>query len=166
MGHSGSGKTTFLNAISGHAEYASVSGTVSINGNAVRREDIYYVPQFDQLSDIFTVRETLRNMSRLKGGAQLLGPEAREARIAQLLGILGLGQVADTRVRSLNSGQRKRVNLGVGLVSDSSILLVDEPSTGVDSVTTNTMMRHIAAAARRAWGCCDCDHPQPKRRGV
>lgn len=62
----GAGKTTLLNALSGRATYAKVSGSVTMDGRALRSDDLNYVPQFDDLNEFFTPREVLHYMSLLK----------------------------------------------------------------------------------------------------
>lgn len=64
--HTGAGKTSLLNALSGRATYAKVSGTVTMDGRALKSDDLNYVPQFDDLNEYFSPREILTYMSNLK----------------------------------------------------------------------------------------------------
>ena len=62
----GAGKTTLLNALSGRATYAKVTGSVTLKGRALSSDDLNYVPQFDDLNDMFSPRELLTYMRLLQ----------------------------------------------------------------------------------------------------
>jgi ABC-type lipoprotein export system ATPase subunit len=128
MGPSGAGKTTLLNALCGRATYARVQGDVLFNGRPMTRNDLDFVPQFDDLNDYFTVGEALTYTARFK--RRETDTEASIAeRVTKLLGILGLEKQRNMRPAQLTGGQRKRVSIGVGLVAEPAILFLDEPTT-------------------------------------
>lgn len=128
MGPSGAGKTTLLNALCGRATYARVRGTVLFNGRPMSRNDLDFVPQFDDLNDFFTVRETLTYTARFK--RKVTDTESSiSQRVDKLLRILGLEEQQNSRPGQLTGGQRKRVSIGVGLVAEPAILFLDEPTT-------------------------------------
>lgn len=62
----GAGKTTLLNALSGRATYAKVTGSLTLGGKELTSDDLNYVPQFDDLNEIFTAKEVLTYMRHLK----------------------------------------------------------------------------------------------------
>lgn len=72
-----------------------------------------------------------------------------DARIAELTTIVGLGSLRNTRVRELVGGQRKLLSVALGLVSDPSVLFLDEPTTGLDSTAAYIVVKHVADIARR-----------------
>eukprot|EP00730_Choanoeca_flexa_P007398 TRINITY_DN12326_c3_g2_i1.p1 TRINITY_DN12326_c3_g2~~TRINITY_DN12326_c3_g2_i1.p1 ORF type:complete len:1308 (+),score=386.87 TRINITY_DN12326_c3_g2_i1:37-3924(+) len=147
MGPSGAGKTTLLNALSGRATYAKVAGAVTFNGKPITRDDLDFVPQFDELSSYFTVHENVyyTGLMKRRVNEQL---EEISQRVDELLVILGLSQVAHERPTALTGGQRKRVSIAMGLVARAPILFLDEPTTGLDSAAAYTIVKYITKIAR------------------
>eukprot|EP00045_Choanoeca_perplexa_P016596 m.225179 g.225179 ORF g.225179 m.225179 type:complete len:1297 (+) comp17304_c0_seq1:154-4044(+) len=160
MGPSGAGKTTLLNALSGRATYAHVQGDVSFNGRAVTRNDLDFVPQFDELSNFFSVRENVHYTGLMKRKANE-DPDEVSHRVEELLTILGLSQVADVRPLNLTGGQRKRVSIAMGLVARAPILFLDEPTTGLDSAAAYTIVKYITKIARNTGVVCIMTIHQP-----
>lgn len=134
----GSGKTTLLNLLAGRLPAApgvtSASGTVRVNGSP-RDESTFkqlaaYVVQENSLFAHLTVRETLTFSARLRLPSSLAADEV-DARVDAVLSELGLSPaVAATRIggpfeRGISGGERKRVTIGVELVTDPSILFLD-----------------------------------------
>jgi ABC-type multidrug transport system ATPase subunit len=136
VGPSGSGKTTFLRAMSGIT--LPTSGHVTLDADpAVRRvEDLGYVPQRETLHDRLTVREALRYAAILRLDAD----EDIEARTAQVLRELDLEEQAETYVRDLSGGERRRAACGLELVGRPRVLLLDEPTSGLDPVLERRLM--------------------------
>jgi len=138
-------QTTFLNAISGRASYATVSGTVDLGGRSLTLKDVSYVPQFDSLSPSYSVTQALCYT------ASLLQAESTscDVIVRELIDILDLNAVRHTRIEKLNSGVRKRVSIGVGLLSRPLVLLCDEPTTGLDSNVAAMLVEYLIKVARR-----------------
>ena len=119
IGPNGAGKTTLLSILAG--ETRADGGTVSRPP-----EEIGWVPQQPALYGRLTVAENLRLFARLERCAEVGG--AVESMLAQI----GLGDRAGDRVETLSGGNRQRVNLAIGLLSEPQVLLLDEPSTALD----------------------------------
>jgi ABC-2 type transport system ATP-binding protein len=94
---------------------------------AVRRE-IGLAGQFAAVEPALSGRENLRLVARLFGHRR----KAAKAAAASVIEILGLGEVADRRARTYSGGQRRRLDLGASLVGAPRLLLLDEPTTGLD----------------------------------
>ncbi len=144
VGTSGSGKSTLMNALAGFKP--ATSGRVLYNGNDLYtsfeayRKSIGYVPQDDIIHRELSVYRTLDYAARLR-----LPPdttwEERNQRIAQVLQELGLDEQRDTIVGQLSGGQRKRVSIGVELLTRPSLFFLDEPTSGLDPATETRMMQ-------------------------
>jgi len=138
MGGSGAGKTSLLNALCGRAFYGDVSGTIRINGHITTIEEhkssTGFVPQDDIVHAELTVRENLIYSGRftLPRGTPM---RAIEDLADSVLANLGLSRVANSMVgdvnrRGVSGGEKKRVNIGVELMSCPSLLFLDEPTSG------------------------------------
>ena len=135
LGENGAGKTTTVEILEGHRE--RTSGDVSVLGSdpgvAGRefRDRIGIVLQQAEIELEFTVREIL----------ELYGASfSRRRDVDELIEMVELGEKADDRVGSLSGGQKRRVDLAVGLVGRPELLFLDEPTTGFDP-----------QARRRSW---------------
>ncbi len=139
MGPSGSGKTTLL-SVAG-ALLAPTAGTVRVGDEDIsglddralarfRREQVGFVFQNVNLVPFLSARENLLVVRELGGGRRDRG--ARE-RADQLLEELGLADRADNLPAQLSGGQRQRVAIGRALMNDPALVLVDEPTSSLDS---------------------------------
>jgi ABC-2 type transport system ATP-binding protein len=132
MGPNGSGKSTLLSIMAGTNSFGS--GIVEIAGKDIcedrlaARECIGYVPQESFCSHFLTGRENLWYFAGLLG----LPKSERAERIDELLEMMGLEEDADRRVAEYSGGMRKKLEIATALLSDVRILLLDEPSTGLD----------------------------------
>jgi ABC-type multidrug transport system ATPase subunit/ABC-type multidrug transport system permease subunit len=131
IGPSGSGKSTLLKTLGGIR--TSSGGTVLMRGQDVglRQADIGYVPQDDTLHHLLSVHEALAFAARLRlpeGHAK----EEREAAISRVLEQVELADIPDRRIGALSGGQRKRAAVALELISQPELLLLDEPTTGLD----------------------------------
>ena len=141
MGPSGSGKTTLLSAIIGDAERSD--GTLYINHTpnelANFKNQVGYVPQEDVMIRQLTVREILMHSAQMRLPKRLTKKEIKK-KVLDTLNALGLAHVADSIIgdedtRGISGGQRKRVNIGMELVAEPSVLFLDEPTSGELSYT-------------------------------
>ena len=128
LGPSGCGKTTLMRAIVG--VQAGVSGLIDVLGEQAGaprlRRRIGYVTQAPSVYSDLTVRENLRFFARVLG----LGAAA----VSRVVETVDLTAQADRVVSSLSGGQRSRVSLAVALLGDPAILVLDEPTVGLDPV--------------------------------
>ena len=132
LGPNGAGKTTTLRMLTTllpiDGGSAVVAGVDVAREPARVRSRIGYVSQVGGADDLDTGRESLLLQGRLYGG------DARSvaARTEQLIGLLDLGDFADRRVATYSGGQRRRLDVAMGLVHSPQVLFLDEPSTGLD----------------------------------
>ena len=143
MGPSGSGKSTLLHALNGY-RWAS-AGQVRINGVdlyghfTTLRSAIGFVPQDDIVHESLSVEKVLHYAALLRlpeGTAE----SALKERIDTVLKRLGLADRRRVRVSRLSGGQRKRVSLGVELLTSPPLLFLDEPTSGLDPALEADMM--------------------------
>lgn len=147
LGPNGAGKTTCLSMLVG--VLTADSGTVSMgNGGqptqgAVRRQ-IGFTPQALAIYDELTGEENLKFFGRLYG---LTGPLLRE-RARSVLELVGLTDRRTDRVRTYSGGMKRRLNLACALIHDPPILLLDEPTVGVDPQSRNLIFEKIEQLKR------------------
>jgi ABC-type Mn2+/Zn2+ transport system ATPase subunit len=138
VGPSGSGKSTLLKAIAGSVE--PIAGRIDRDPGL----SIGYVPQVETVNWFFpvTVREAIL-MARIDG-RRLPWPSKQEVTEAQeVLERLGLGGLADRHIRELSGGQQQRVFIARAMLGRPRLLLLDEPTSGVDVRTRHDVMHVI-----------------------
>jgi ABC-2 type transport system ATP-binding protein len=130
LGPNGAGKSTLINILAGLV--TKTSGRVSIWGfdqdvnPRMSRASIGVMPQELNLDPFFTPRESLETQ------AGLYGVPRRARRTDEILRMIGLDDKADAYARSLSGGMRRRLLLGKALVHQPNVLVLDEPTAGVD----------------------------------
>ncbi|KAF2878078.1 ABC transporter-like protein [Massariosphaeria phaeospora] len=156
IGGSGSGKTSLLNQMSGRMKgnRLSVSGGTLFDGSedtsGVRSA---YVIQQDILLPTLTVRETLMYAAQLRLPPSIT-QEERKRLVEEVIMELGLKEAADTRIgnhehRGCSGGERRRTSIGVQLLSNPSLLWLDEPTTGLDSTSAYQVVKTLQYLARK-----------------
>lgn len=148
VGPNGAGKTTFLRQVT--TELRPSSGTIRVFGvDAVRepqraRRLMGITPQEAGVFESLTVREHLELFGRLKG---LTKRDARSAaaRAIEQLDLTGQGE---RRVGALSGGQRRRILIGLALLGRPPLLVLDEPSTGLDPASRHAVWRVVRGAAQ------------------
>ena len=161
MGPSGSGKSTLINALAG-ATPAGVKakGDILVDGRA--RGNWFWriaahVPQDTALIQTLTVRECVLYSALLRLPWHW-PQELKGERVEQVLTELNLGPVARVRVGSVSGGERRRVSIGMELVTSPNMLFLDEPTSGLDSHTASQIMRTLTELARRGRMVCVSIH--------
>jgi ABC-2 type transport system ATP-binding protein len=145
LGPSGSGKTTLMRAIVGVqlVEAGRIEVLARPAGVPELRRRVGYVTQAPSVYGDLTVRENLTYFARLVA--------ADRDRVVEVLATVDLGDVAERPVRTLSSGQRSRVSLGTALLGRPELLVLDEPTVGLDPVLRrdlwDTFHRLAAAGA-------------------
>lgn len=139
LGPNGAGKTTTVEILEGHrrrdAGGVSVLGHDPQDGGRRYRERIGIVLQSSGLDGALTVGETVDLYA---------APYPAPRPTTEVLEIVGLAEKAGDRVRTLSGGQRRRLDLALGIVGDPDLIFLDEPTTGFDP-----------SARRRAWSLVD-----------
>lgn len=131
VGPNGSGKTTLLRILAGLL--SPDDGTVSVTGEAGRA--VGYLAQQPVFRSQFTVRETIAFYGRLVDG---------ETDVEAILDRVGLSAVADRRVGALSGGMMRLLGLAQATVGDPPVLVLDEPSSGLDPMMTRRITDVIA----------------------
>ncbi|NQW99682.1 ATP-binding cassette domain-containing protein [bacterium] len=132
LGPNGAGKTTTLRMLTGYLP--PTSGTASIAGFDIFRQSIDarrkigYMPENVPLYEDMRVREYLKFRAQLKG----LGNSDTRRRVAEVTDICGLESVRRKMIKTLSKGYRQRVGLADALVHDPELLILDEPTNGLD----------------------------------
>jgi ABC-type multidrug transport system ATPase subunit len=145
MGPNGSGKSTLLRVLAGIAEPTAGGATWDQQPTASAVQALGYVPQRESVHDRLTTREALRYAAYLR----LAGSADIGARVETVLDELGLVAQADTLIRSLSGGERRRAACGLELVGDPPVLLLDEPTSGLDEVLERRLMQLFRRLAGR-----------------
>ena len=147
MGASGSGKSTLLSVLNGSEKPSS--GRVIINGIDIHRQPeklegaIGFIPQDDLLIEDLSVFENLYFSARLCFGHY--SKEAIAELVEKVLQSLGLQEIRNLKVgspmqKTISGGQRKRLNIGLELLREPTILFVDEPTSGLSSRDSENIM--------------------------
>lgn len=132
LGANGAGKTTLINIFVGILD--SDGGTVLIDGQDAKTlgknflSKIGYMPQYSIFYRDFTVMDFLLYMCALKG----IPVEQGKKRALELLGIVNLSDAKDKKIGTLSGGMRQRVGIVQAMLGDPEILILDEPTAGLD----------------------------------
>ncbi|MBK9179861.1 MAG: ABC transporter ATP-binding protein [Acidimicrobiales bacterium] len=148
LGPNGAGKTTTISMVCGilarDAGEVVVAGEPMHPGAARAKAAIGLVPQDIALFPDLSAAENLRFFGRLQG----LAGKHLEARVATVLDVVGLADRARERVDAYSGGMRRRANIGVGLLHEPRLLVLDEPTVGVDPQSRNAILESIEALGR------------------
>ena len=142
LGPNGAGKTTLISVLAGLSRASSgrveVMGHDVVNDYAAARRSLGIVPQELVFDPFFSVRESLRIQSGY------FGLHHNDAWIDELLAELGLGGKADANMRQLSGGMKRRVLVAQALVHRPPVIVLDEPTAGVDVELRQTLWQFIA----------------------
>ncbi|CAL8304084.1 unnamed protein product [Merluccius merluccius] len=132
LGHNGAGKTTTLSMLTGL--FPPTSGRAYINGYdicqdmALIRQSLGLCPQHDVLFDNLTVREHLLFYAQLKGYPRAKIP----AEVDRIIHLLSLEEKRSARCKTLSGGMKRKLSIGIALIGDSKVVMLDEPTSGMD----------------------------------
>uniref|UniRef100_H2YBJ5 ABC transporter domain-containing protein n=1 Tax=Ciona savignyi TaxID=51511 RepID=H2YBJ5_CIOSA len=147
MGPTGSGKSSLLDILAGRKDPAGLSGNVLINSRPLPsnfKRISGYVVQQDIVIGTLTVRENLWFSANLRLPRSVSNKDKKK-RIQEILYDLGLTMCADTKIgnemiRGVSGGEKKRASIGMELITAPTVLFLDEPTTGLDASTANSVM--------------------------
>ena len=148
LGPNGAGKTTTMNIITGYL--SSTSGSVKVNGHDILEEpelakkEIGYLPENPPLYTDMTVKEYLNFICDLKGVAK----EKRKNQLENIVAMVKISDVYDRLIGNLSKGYKQRVGIAQALVGNPSILILDEPTVGLDPNQIIEIRRLIKALSR------------------
>lgn len=151
MGPSGSGKSSLLKALNGYLP--ATSGKVFIHGRdfyenyKLLKQDIGYVPQDDIVHQQLSVQDSLYLAAKLRFASDVSREEINQ-KIDEILEKLGIAHIKRSLIKNISGGQRKRVSIAVELLSDPSILFLDEPTSPLDPETVEEFLKILKKLAR------------------
>lgn len=160
MGPSGAGKSTLLNVLAGYT-VKGVRGQVLVNGkvrlpyNERWKRTSCYIQQHSILRTRITVGEAMTVAAHLKLGCTI-SSAYKHTQVLELLEMLGLSRCYETLCGKLSGGQKKRLDIALELLSNPSVLFLDEPTTGLDSSSCSqcvALMKRLARLERRTVIC-------------
>ncbi|GGC60303.1 ABC transporter ATP-binding protein [Marinobacter halophilus] len=155
FGHNGAGKTTSIKLILGLMK--PTEGKVSVldgaAGDPQVSQHIGYLPENVMFYPQLTGREILSHFARLKGAALKQVPE--------LLEQVGLGDAMDARTKTYSKGMRQRLGLAQALLGKPKLLMLDEPTVGLDPVATADLYRLLRRLRDEGAGIVLCSHVLP-----
>lgn len=142
LGPSGAGKTTLIRLLLG--AIPADGGSITIDGRSVPNlevlKNIGYMPQNDALYDDLTGEDNLKFYGSLFG----MDGKRKKKRIAEVLALVDLLQDRRKLVRYYSGGMKKRLSLATALLNEPGLLLLDEPTVGIDPVLKRTIWNRFA----------------------
>ena len=158
LGPNGAGKTTSISMICGLLERDA--GEVFVDGqplttkSVAAKKVIGYVPQDIAIYPDLTARENLMFFGRLYGlpGAEL------KTRVDEVLEIIGLSDRAKERSDKFSGGMKRRLNIGIGLLHKPHLLVLDEPTVGVDPQSRNAILDSVETLSTQGMGVLYTTH--------
>ncbi len=148
LGPNGAGKTTTISIVCGLLE--ADAGDVSIAGRRLtthsvsEKAAIGYVPQELAIYPDLSARENLAFFARLYG----LGPDTARTRVDEVLDVIGLRDRAREQTKNFSGGMQRRLNIGIGLLHRPRLLVLDEPTVGVDPQSRNAILESVERLSR------------------
>ena len=148
LGANGAGKSTFLNLITDNIP--RTEGEILYNGKEILsmgsafRKKVGYTPQLQGMYEDFSAGQFLRYIGSLKG----MKHKRCKEQTMELLELVGLRQVAHKKLGAFSGGMRQRVLLAAAMLDDPEILILDEPTAGLDPEERIRLRNHIAELAK------------------
>lgn len=144
LGANGAGKSTLMNLITDNVRRDG--GEILWNGTEIRklgktfRRQVGYMPQQQGMYNDYSARAFLRYVAEIKE----IPPKAAKPQIEELLELVGLREAAHRKVGGFSGGMRQRVLLAQALLGDPQVLILDEPTAGLDPKERLRLRRYIA----------------------
>ena len=147
LGPNGAGKTTTISIVCGLLEpdagAVEVAGAPMTTRSVAAKAAIGYVPQDLAIYPDLSAAENLRFFARLYG---IPSAQARE-RVAEVLEVVGLADRGDDQAQTYSGGMKRRLNIGIGLLHRPRLLVLDEPTVGVDPQSRNAILESVERLA-------------------
>ena len=158
LGPNGAGKTTTISMICGLLEPDAgeifVAGQPLTTRSVRAKAAIGYVPQELAIYPDLTARENLRFFARLYG----LSPARADERVEAVLGVIGLADRAREQAKNYSGGMQRRLNIGIGLLHRPRLLVLDEPTVGVDPQSRNAILESVEQLSAEGMGVLYTTH--------
>jgi ABC-2 type transport system ATP-binding protein len=151
LGPNGAGKTTTIRLLLGlnrpSSGRARVFGQDIVEESLEIRRRVGYLAQSPRFYDDMTARETLRYSARFF----FRGPKAKiEARVSEMLDLVGLSEKADRSMRGFSGGERQRLGIAQAQINDPELLILDEPAAALDPMGRHAVLRIMEQLRERA----------------
>ncbi|PTT69197.1 ABC transporter ATP-binding protein [Arthrobacter sp. HMWF013] len=147
LGPNGAGKTTIISMVAGlipaDAGSVKVAGETMTPSTTAPKGNIGLVPQELAIYPDLTARENLRFFGSLQG----LPRKELRTRIDEVLELIGLADRAGEQVKKFSGGMKRRLNIGIGLLHRPTLLILDEPTVGVDPQSRNSILESVEGLA-------------------
>jgi ABC-2 type transport system ATP-binding protein len=143
FGPNGAGKTTLMNLMTGLL--SASKGSIKLLGNEIKKYDTSINKLFGYIPHDLAFYQELNATENLEFFGAWSGLKRKEikTRTNELLGILGLAEVRNVPVKKFSDGMKRRVNLAIGVIQNSKILFLDEPTVGVDVQTRFAIINYL-----------------------
>ncbi|EFC48305.1 predicted protein, partial [Naegleria gruberi] len=144
MGQSGSSKSTFCNVLCGRASHGIQKGKVLINGNSFSGNTnnlVGFVTQDDIMSPHLTVKETLEFSCKIRKNKK------NSEKVEGVMQKLGITKVQNSQTSVISGGEKRRTSIGIEMVADTPIYILDEPSSGLDSESALSLCKTLREIA-------------------
>lgn len=155
FGHNGAGKTTTVRLILGLID--ATAGQVKVLGGRASessvRQQIGFLPENIMFYPQLTGLETLQHFARLKG--------APLQQVGELLEQVGLSAASQQRVKAYSKGMRQRLGLAQALLGQPKLLIMDEPTVGLDPIATQALYRLMGELRKAGTSIIICSHVLP-----
>ncbi len=158
LGPNGAGKTTCISMIAGLLE--PDAGTVTVAGQrmgpraSAAKSEVGLVPQELAIYPDLSARENLDFFARLYG----LVSGRRKQRVDEVLEVIGLTDRAGDRAGTYSGGMKRRLNIGIGMLHEPRLLILDEPTVGVDPQSRNAILESVETLATDGMGVLYTTH--------
>ena len=147
LGPNGAGKTTTISMVCGLLEpdagAVEIAGAPLTTRSVAAKAAIGYVPQDLAIYPDLSAAENLRFFARLYG---IPAAKARE-RVTEVLDVVGLAERGDDQAKTYSGGMKRRLNIGIGLLHRPRLLVLDEPTVGVDPQSRNAILESVERLA-------------------
>jgi ABC-2 type transport system ATP-binding protein len=147
VGPNGAGKTTIVRILCGAMK--PTAGTVRVGGYDILKEPIKVKAMLGYLPEEPNLYERLTPKSLLRFFGELYGVEDSGDRVDELLSLVGLSERSDSRISTFSKGMRQRLAIARTLIHDPEILILDEPTMGLDPGAARSIREFIAEQASR-----------------